>query len=171
MLEQEETTKRVYELGFIIVPQTPEVEVPKEVDRLKVAITEVSGTILSEGLPEFIDLAYTMEKNIGSKKFKWSQGYFGFFKFDAMPESLEAIKKSLDANKELIRYIIVKTNVENAIVFKKPKVEAVRESESDGEVIIMDQDSTDDDEIIDDHEKLPTLDEDTAVEATEAKEA
>ena len=168
MSEKEETLKSVYELGFIIVPQTPEVGVPKEVDRLKSAISEVGGTFISEGIPDFIDLAYTMEKNIGSKKFKWSQGYFGWIKFDSAPESLEALKKVLDANKELIRYILVKTNVENTIVFKKPKVEAVRESDSDGEVIIMD-DSSDDEAL--DHELLPDLEEDTAVESTEAEEA
>lgn len=168
-MSEQEKQNRVYELGFILVPQTPEVEVPKEVDRLKSAISEVGGTLVSEGTPEFIDLAYTMEKNIASKKFKWSQGYFGWIKFDSAPEVLEQLKKALDSNKELIRYILVKTSVENTIVFKKPKVEAVRESDSDGEIIIMDDDSSEDEAL--DHELLPDLDIDTAVETTEAEEA
>ncbi len=163
---KEETLKRVYELGFIIVPQTPEVEVPKEVDKLKSSLDEIGGTFISEGTPEFIDLAYTMEKNIGSKKFKWSQGYFGFIKFEAAPESLESLKKILDSNKELIRYILIKTSVENTIVFKKPKVEAVRESDSDGEIIIMDDSSSDELE-----NELPDIKEDIAVETTEVEEA
>ena len=163
---EEETQKRVYELGFILVPQTPEVEVPSEVDRLKSAVTDVGGTLISEGTPQFIDLAYTMEKNIASKKFKWSQGYFGWIKFESDPASMEVLKKALDANKELIRYIIVKTAVENTIVFKKPKVEAVRESDSDEDVISID-DSSDDESL--DHELLPDLEVETAVESAEAE--
>ncbi len=122
----EDTIKRTYELGYILVPTTPEVEVSAEVEKIKDAIGAVQGTIVFEGAPEFIDLAYTMEKNIASKKMKWSQGYFGWMKFESTPESMEALKKSLDANTTVIRYLLVKTTIENTVTFKKPKLEPKR---------------------------------------------
>lgn len=126
-MNEEETTKRFYELGYLITPTTPETEVSAEVETLKKSIEAAQGTIHSEGAPEFIDLAYTMEKNVASKKMKWSQAYFGWIKFEAAPEALATLKKELDGNLALIRYILIKTNVENTIVFKKPKVDAKRE--------------------------------------------
>ncbi len=160
----EETLSRTYELGYLITPTTPEVEVSGEVDKLKAAITKIEGTILSEGETEFIDLAYTMEKNVASKKLKWNQAYFGWVKFDAAPDTLESLKKVLDGNLALIRYILVKTNVENTVVFKKPKVEAKREAFMSDEELAALEEATE--EVIedskDDHELLPQVSEDIA---------
>ncbi len=149
-----EKNTRLYELGFILVPTTPEVEVPSKVEALKTLIKGVGGTATTEGAPEYIDLAYTMERSLGSKKYKYSQGYFGFIKFETDPESLESLKKSLDANLDLVRYILLKTNPENTIIFKKPKLEAKR----DGGVI--DEEIIDEVEEVEDlsaHEALPDL--------------
>jgi ribosomal protein S6 len=164
-----DTTIRVYELGYILVPTTPETEVEGKIDGLKAVITGVEGNILSTGAPEYIDLAYTMEKNVASKKLKWSQGYFGWIKFDAAPEALEAIKKSLDANLDLIRYILVKTTAENTVIFKKPKIEAKREQQLDEEIEVAE------DEVLEegeedpalDHEKLPDVQSDIVSEEEE----
>ncbi len=169
----EETVNRTYELGYLITPTTPEVEVVSEVDGLKAAIAKVEGNILSEGAPEFIDLAYTMEKNVASKKMKWNQGYFGWVKFDAAPDALEALKKALDGNLALMRYILVKTNVENTIVFKKPKVEAKREAFLSDEELAALEEATEDEvveEIKDDHELLPEVNDDAVVEQKEEEE-
>ncbi|MBP6904926.1 MAG: 30S ribosomal protein S6 [Candidatus Pacebacteria bacterium] len=159
----EEANTRLYELGYLITPTTPEVEVGGEVDTLKAAITKIDGTVTSEGAPEFIDLAYTMEKTVGSKKSKYAQGYFGWIKFDADPAALVALKKVLDGNLALIRYILVKTNVENTVVFKKPKVDAKRDVFMSEEELAELESATEEvvEEVKDEHEKLPELDIDT----------
>jgi ribosomal protein S6 len=131
---------RTYELGYILVPTVPEQEVATAVASLKSALAAVEGTVLSEGEAEFIDLAYQIEKNVKSKKMKWNQGYFGWIKFTAAPEALEALKKSLDANLELMRYMLIKTDAENNVVFKKPKVEAVRGGVSFDDIEPLDED-------------------------------
>ncbi len=59
---------RTYELGYILVPTIPEVEVAEKVTALKAAIEAVQGSVASEGAPEFIDLAYQIEKNIKVRK-------------------------------------------------------------------------------------------------------
>jgi ribosomal protein S6 len=162
MSEHNETVAtRLYELGFILVPTTPEFEVPAAVDALKAVITGVNGTISSEGTPEYIDLAYTMEKTVGSKRSKYSQGYFGWIKFETTPDTLEVLKKAFDASEALVRYMMIKTDATNTIVFKKPKVEAKRGGE------IMDEDLTADEDMVDEvaaHEALPDL----AAEVTDA---
>jgi ribosomal protein S6 len=158
-----ETNTRLYELGFILVPTTPESEVPEKVELLKSLIKGVEGSVVKEGVPEFIDLAYTMERSVGSKKYKYSQGYFGFIKFETSPEMLEALKKALDGQLDVVRYILLKTNPENGIVFKKPKIEAKREIELDDEDIIDDIEEVEDS--ISAHEALPELSDD--LEATE----
>ncbi len=155
---------RTYELGYILVPTVPESEVATAVTTLKTALAAVEGTVLSESETEFIDLAYQIEKNVKSKKMKWNQGYFGWIKFTAAPETLEALKKSLDANLELMRYMLIKTDVENNVVFKKPKVEAVRDNgtPSESEESQISGDPAEDEEV---HETLPDVVEDMTVEA------
>lgn len=173
---QEETIKRFYELGYLITPTTPEVEVPGEVTTIKNAIEKEGGAVHSEGIPEYIDLAYTMEKTVGSKKSKYAQGYFGWIKFDAEPDTVKALTKALDGNLSLIRYILVKTNVENTIVFKKPKVDAKRESvlsEEEMAALIAATEAEAVEEVKEEHEKLPALEADItpASEAPEQEEA
>lgn len=164
-----ETTTRAYELGYLLVPTAAETEVPGLVDTLKGFIGKGGGEVVSEGAPEFIDLAYTMEKSIASKKYKYSQGYFGWVKFTAEPDAMEAIKKALDAQLELVRYILVKTSVENTIVFKKPKVEARREATGGDEEIVVEESEVD--ELKEDHELLPDVAADaTAVQAEDPTE-
>ena len=168
-----EENTRLYELGYLITPTTPEGEVEGVVAELTKAIETVSGSIASSDSPEFIDLAYTMEKHVASKKMKWSQGYFGWIKFTTAPETLESLKKALDGNKSLIRYILVKTNVENTIVFKKPKVDAKREVfMSDEELAELAQAAEEEplDDIQEEHERLPELEIDSEGDSTKSLE-
>lgn len=155
-----EEIKRVYELGYIISPSTSPNEIDKEVGVLKDAISTVGSVVVAEGLPEFIDLAYTMEKNIASKKMKYNQGYFGWIKFEGAPESMEILKKSLDSNLALVRYILIKTTAENNIIFKKPKIEAIRQlaDAHDEDLAVSEDDLVS--EVVDlhnEHENLPEL--------------
>jgi len=160
-----ETTTRTYELGYILAPTVPETEVSVAIDGFKSAISALEGTILGEGAPEFIDLAYTMEKSIASKKYKYSQGYFGWIKFDATPEAMEGLKKTLDGIHELVRYILIKTSAENLVVFKKPKIEAIRESAGTDDEIVIDESEMD--ELKEDHELLPNVESDVVETPTE----
>lgn len=158
-----EKTTRLYELGFLLVPTTAEPEVPEKVEALKSAITALEGVVTSESTPEYIDLAYTMEATVGSKTSKYSQGYFGWIKFEVLPEALESLKKTLDGNADLIRYILVKTSAHNTVVFKKPKIEAQRQAAVLDEELLVD-DTLADDGLVDDrsldHERLPSLEAD-----------
>jgi ribosomal protein S6 len=164
---------RTYELSFILVPTVPESEVDQKVAELKNAITALEGTIGAEGTTEFIDLAYRIEKNVKSKKMKWNQGYFGWMKFTAAPEALEALKKVLDGNLELMRYMLIKTSAENLVQFKKPKVEAMRSNVSIDDMDVsdeeMDEESVEDEKEV--HETLPDVEGDMTDAPVAAPEA
>ncbi len=173
---------RTYELGYLLVPTIIESEVDTAVATLKNTLASVEGSVISEGTPEFIDLAYQIEKNVKSKKMKWSQGYFGWIKFTAAPETLEALKKAFDANLELMRYMLIKTDAANNVIFKKPKVEAKRggeesfdeaelesiASDMDKEVVAEGEDSEQSEEgedLKEVHETLPNVESDIISEA------
>jgi ribosomal protein S6 len=165
-----ENDNRLYELGYILVPTVLETEVTTAVDTLKASIAAIEGAVVSEGNPDFIDLAYQIEKNVKSKKMKWNQGYFGWIKFTAAPETLEALKKTLDGNLELMRYMLIKTDAENNVVFKAPKVEAKVDAVSFDEAelsAIADGMEGEDasEEAKEKHEKLPDVEGDMTVEA------
>lgn len=151
-----EKNTRLYELGFILVPTIPELEVAEKVEALKSLIKKEEGVVTTEGAPEYIDLAYTIERSLGSKKNKYSQGYFGFVKFEAEPSALEALKKALDIEESLVRYLLIKTDPTNTVIFKKPKIEAKR-----GDAPSIDDADLESDESVDDiiaaHEALPDL--------------
>ncbi len=157
-----EENSRFYEVGFLLTPTTPEQEVEKEVAALKALIEKAGGAVHSEGAPEYIDLAYTMEKTVGSKKSKYSQGYFGWIKFSIDPSATLEVTKALDGVLSLIRYILLKTNVDNTIVFKKPKGDAKRETvlsdeEMDALIAATEAENADVEDKAE-HEKLPELD-------------
>ncbi len=149
-----EAHTRTYEVGFILAPSVADADVLSSVDTLKAVITKAEGTVGAEQAPEFIDLAYTMEKSIASKKMKYSQGYFGWIKFDASPEAVEGIKKVLDGMTDIVRYLITKSNLENAVVFRKPKIEAIRAL---SEEALDDMEEVIDEDIKEDHEMLPDV--------------
>lgn len=83
---------RVYELGYLLTPQTPEGSLEEKVATLSALLTEGEGEVLSTGTPEYIDLAYPMHVKVRSTYTTYTQGYFGFIKFKQTPEALESQK-------------------------------------------------------------------------------
>jgi len=100
---------RVYEIGYLLVPQIREEEIDVRVDALRKMITDKSGLPISEGRPELITLAYPMSKDIENKRQEYTKGYFGWIKFDISPESVVTLKKELDATLDVVRYLILST--------------------------------------------------------------
>jgi|GEM_PF-755805 len=176
-----ETTTRVYELGYLLVPTTPEQEVQAAIEVLTKTLTDQSGVILSQGNPEYIDLAYPMQQRVASKLTTWDQAYFGWIKFELDPANSDAVKKVLDLNQSLIRYLITKTSAENTVVFRKPKNEAKRgqgiledtdglidEAALEAETVALEESGVFDEGTPAVHETLPDLSADIA-ETTETE--
>ncbi len=119
---------RVYELGFLLSPAVREEDLDARVDEIKAIITGTTGTILSEGRPEFIDLAYEMSRIINNKRVRFNQGYFGWIKFSTTPDQINAIGDALEKNLLIIRNLLITTVAENTVISKKPLSKILKSS-------------------------------------------
>ncbi|MBP6925849.1 MAG: 30S ribosomal protein S6 [Candidatus Pacebacteria bacterium] len=100
---------KVYEVGYLLVPQITEESLDEHVDIVRKIITDQGGLPIAEGRPELIDLAYIMTKDIDNKRNQYNKGFFGWIKFDVSPERAPQIKKELDALKIMIRNLLITT--------------------------------------------------------------
>ena len=117
--EKEVDAVLVYELSYLLLPSLAEEQVPLSAESLKEALTGKGGTIVSDENPVLIDLAYPMMKVVGATRHKVSSGYFGWVKFEMPSTGMEGVKKMLDENAEILRYIIIKTVRENTLLSGK----------------------------------------------------
>ncbi len=135
----EEAKGRVYELGYLLVPTFSEEEVPAAFGNLKELISSFGGMTIADEMPKMIPLAYTMTKIISNLHTKFNTAYFGWIKFTMDSDKVLELKKKLDLDPTMIRFLILKTVKENTIASKrfvrgdmthrKPKVEKGGENE------------------------------------------
>lgn len=105
----------VYEVGFHIVPAVSPEKLPEVVDAIKAVLGGVGATIISEEFPKLRNLAYTMVKAIGPARHRYDTAYFGWIKFEGPKEGTLEIKKAMDANEKVLRYLLIKTVRENTM--------------------------------------------------------
>jgi ribosomal protein S6 len=117
--EVEGTDSRVYEVGYLLVPTLKEEEVPAIYGNLKELISSLDGQVVSDEMPVSIGLAYTMQKVIQNVHHKYDTAYFGWVKFFMDPEKVLELKKKLDLDVNVIRFLILKTVKENTIASKR----------------------------------------------------
>lgn len=110
---------RVYEVGYLLSPAIRDEDLAAKTDELKETLTKLGATVISEGNPEFIDLAYEMVRVIDNKNVRFNQGYFGWIKLEIDPAAIALVKEALEKNIFMIRFLLIKTIRENTMVGKK----------------------------------------------------
>lgn len=110
----------VYELSYLFMPFIAEEQLPAKTMAIKDIVTAEGGVFITEEYPRLIELAYQMESRVGNKKEKYTSGYFGWMKFELLPEKIEAVSTLVKANQEVIRFLVVKTVKENTLISKRP---------------------------------------------------
>ena len=65
---------RIYEIGYLLSPAVRDEDLATRISGLQETLTKLGATIISEGNPEFIDLAYEMSKVIEHKRVRFNQG-------------------------------------------------------------------------------------------------
>lgn len=113
--ETVKTAGTVYEVGYHIVPAVSPEKLPAEVDAIKAVLAGNNAVTIAEEAPKLRSLAYQMVKAIGPARHKYDTAYFGWIKFEAAPEAAIEIKKAMDANEKVLRYILIKTARENTL--------------------------------------------------------
>lgn len=127
---------KLYELGFHIIPTATEKEVASVFSKIKEVIIKNNGSVIKEGEPKLAKLAYTIVKKIKAKNERFNNVFFAWIKFNAESADITGIKNSLDANYDVVRYIIVKTVDDDEhstvkLVEEEPEMEEGEESESE----------------------------------------
>ena len=117
--EEQDGVNRVYELGYLLVPTIKEEDLGVNYGNLKELVASSGGEIISDEMPKTINLAYSMSKVISNVRSKFSTAYFGWIKFMMGATQVLELKRQLDLNPNLIRFLIIKTVKENTIATKR----------------------------------------------------
>lgn len=116
---QEIELMQVYELGFHIVPTIAEEKVANVFGDIKALLEKNGAVFISEEYPKMRPLAYTMFKNEAGKNEKFNFAYFGWVKYDLSKDVASEVKDVLEKNKNILRFLIIKTVRENTLYGNK----------------------------------------------------
>ena len=105
-----ETAKetRVYEAGFLLVPTLNNEKLLQTFATIKEILTNNGSTVIGDGFPKPRPLAYPIRK--------LESAFFGWIKFESGMAALFALREFLKNNPEVIRFLIIKTERESAVV-------------------------------------------------------
>lgn len=129
--EEKEVVARVYETGYLIVPNVKEEDVESVVAAIRSEIEKRGGSFVAEGAPSLQKLAYEMEKREGEKYARYDRGYFGWLKFEGTAESALELEASLKTNPSILRAIVFRTVREDTRAkFKAPQLREVKRTDT-----------------------------------------
>lgn len=104
---------RVYELAFHLDPELPTEEVKKAYTRVKGAI-EANGSIVAEGEPEKIQLAYTISRQEPSGRRDFDSAYFAWIVYECDSSKHATIMASVKAETHIVRSLDILTTKDAA---------------------------------------------------------
>jgi ribosomal protein S6 len=113
VLEAAGDEPRVYELGFHLDPELPVEEVKKAYQAVRAAIEE-RGTVVAEGEPEKIQLAYTISRQDVAGRRDFDSAYFAWVAYEATPARHDEVVAAAAADTHLIRFIDILTTKDAA---------------------------------------------------------
>ena len=104
---------RVYELGFHLDGELPQEDAKKAYDALK-GLMEKKGTIVAEGTPEKIQLAYTISRMDTTGRRDFNASYFCWIVYETDGAGHDAVTAAAKAEKRIIRFIDLRTTKDAA---------------------------------------------------------
>ena len=117
--EISEENSKVYELGYLLTPTIKEEDVSVNYGNFKELISSFNGEIISDEMPKMTNLAYSMVIVTSNMRNKFNTAYFGWIKFMMNSQKVLELKKHLDLDPNIIRFLILKTVKENTIATKR----------------------------------------------------
>ncbi len=116
---KENTESKVYELGYLLVPTNKEEDVPALYGNLKDLVASFKGSVVADEMPKMMTLAYPMTKVVSNVRSKFNTAYFGWVKFTMEGAEVLELKKKLDLDPNIIRFLLIRTVKENTIAAKR----------------------------------------------------
>ena len=104
---------RVYELGFHLDPELPTEEVKNKYQTIRERITSKS-TLVAEGEPQKIQLAYTIARQETSGRRDFDSAYFAWIVYETVATEHADILATVSADKRVIRFIDLLTTKDAA---------------------------------------------------------
>ena len=114
--DQEDTNHaepRVYELGFHIDPELGTEEAKKVYQGLR-AKAEAAGSLVAEGEPQKIQLAYTVSRKETGGRRDFDASFFAWIAYEATGEGHDAVLEAVQAENRVFRFIDLRTDKEAA---------------------------------------------------------
>jgi ribosomal protein S6 len=104
---------RVYELGFHLDPELPQEEVKKAYQTIRDFIAGV-GTVIAEGEPVKIPLAYTISRMETTGRRDFTAGFFCWIAYETDPEGHEKVGTLAREESRIVRFLDIRSSVEEA---------------------------------------------------------
>ena len=128
MLDATHAEMRVYELGFHIDPELPSEEVKKVYEGIRSLIAK-KGTVIAEGAPQKIQLAYTISRSDVSGRRNFDTAFFAWVAYEANGAGHEAVIGGAGEELRIIRFIDLRTTKEAARHFAEMQEIALKTAE------------------------------------------
>ena len=112
-LEDEGSEPRVYELGFHLDPELPTEEVKKAYQAIRELIAS-KGSVVAEGEPEKIQLAYTISRQETTGRRDFDSAYFSWIVYETSADNHAAVIAAANADKHVVRFIDLLTTKDAA---------------------------------------------------------
>jgi len=104
---------RVYELGFHLDAELPQEEVKKKYQEVRGAIDDV-GTVLAEGEPTKIPLAYSISRQETTGRRDFTSAFFCWIAYETKGEGHESIVEFARSQPSIIRFLDIRTTKDAA---------------------------------------------------------
>ncbi len=91
--------KKFYEISYLMHPDLNGTELENKVEEFKRIILELGGKIIFSFTPKKQKLAYAIKKQLVA--------YFGYFKIEANPETIQELRQKLVFRNEILRYMMI----------------------------------------------------------------
>ena len=112
-LVEDDAVVRVYELSFHLEPELSETDAAKAYEAIKSAATE-GGTLVAEGEPEKIQLAYTISRSENAGRRDFDSAHFAWIAYEADGKGHEAALAAVKGDSRVIRFLDIRTTKEEA---------------------------------------------------------
>lgn len=128
---------RVYELGFHLDPELPVEEVKKAYQAVREIITG-KGTLVAEGEPQKIPLAYTISRQEVAGRRDFDSAYFSWIVYETGAASHAEVLATVNADKHIVRFIdliTTKDAARHAVEMREISMKMPERTEEDPEVV------------------------------------
>ncbi len=112
-VDADHAEQRVYELGFHIDADLPAEEAKKTYQAIRGAIA-AKGTVVAEGEPQKIQLAYTISRSESAGRRDFDASFFAWVAYEADGKAHAAVLEMIQEERRVFRFIDLRTTKEEA---------------------------------------------------------